>query len=140
MNMLKYYMFDMLWLARYALWSRHQTFYICNNIPLCVVAYRIRVEHWKDRNVRGGYYSWIKAVHLELYNVGYNISLLQNHVVLVNGVAMKQYHNTHIVSVARILDQVVSFYFSTLCACRSCFSGLVWLVFSGLLVAMVAKG
>ena len=70
--------------------------------------HRITVEHWKDRNVRGGYYSWIKAVHLHLYNVNYNISLLQDHVVLVNGVAMKQYHNTHIVSVARILDQIVS--------------------------------
>ena len=73
-----------------------------------ILYHRITVEHWKDRNVRGGYYSWIKAVHLQLYNVGYNISLLQDHVVLVNGVAMKQYHNTHIVSVARILDQVVS--------------------------------
>jgi len=68
--------------------------------------YRVTVEHWKGQNVRPGYYSWTKAVHLNLMKLGYLITLHQDFSVTVNGVTMNQYHHSHIISVARILEHI----------------------------------
>jgi len=68
--------------------------------------FRITVEHWKEANVRPGYYAYIKAVHIQLFNLGFNVSLKQNHVIEVNGIAMTQFHDAHRFSVSRIINQV----------------------------------
>ena len=74
------------------------------------ISIRVTVEHWKEDNVRPGYYAYIKAVHIQLFNLGFNVSLKQNHVIEVNGIAMTQFHDAHRFSVSRIINQIVSMY------------------------------
>lgn len=68
----------------------------CGNEP---ETFRVEVQHWKRENVRTAYYSWIKTVRV--FTLGYNITLRQGGVIEVNGVVVRQFYDTHLVSVVK---------------------------------------
>ncbi|XP_059149212.1 uncharacterized protein LOC131936280 [Physella acuta] len=66
--------------------------------------FRVLVENWKRNNKLPGHYSWIKAVIVQIFDKV--IRLEQNNVILVNGIAVKQYFDQHKLSVITFNNRV----------------------------------